>query len=41
MAEMMKWIAILLLAFPAIGLAEPEPEFHVCSSYVKKSAVGG
>ena len=36
----MRWTSILLLAFPAIGLAEPEPEFHLCSSYVEKSAVG-
>ena len=40
MAEMMKWIAILVLVFPAIALAEPEPEFHLCSSYVEKSTVG-
>jgi len=40
MPEMMRWIAILLLALPAIGLAEAEPEFHLCSSYVEKSAVG-
>jgi len=40
MPEIMKWIAILLLALPAIGLAEPKPKFHLCSSYVEKSAVG-
>jgi len=37
---MMRWIAILLLAFPAIGLAETEPEFYLCSPYVEKSTVG-
>ena len=40
MAETMKWIAILVLVFPDIGLAEPEPKFHLCSSYAAKSAVG-
>jgi len=40
MAETMKWIAILVLVFPDIGLAEPEPKFHLCSSYAEKSAVG-
>ncbi|XKH00396.1 hypothetical protein LG325_09820 [Marinobacter nauticus] len=38
---MMRSIAILLLAFPAIGLAETEPEFSLCSPYVEKSEVGG
>ena len=37
---LMRWIAILLLAFPAIGLAETEPEFYLCSPYVEKSTVG-
>ncbi|XKH00793.1 hypothetical protein LG325_11960 [Marinobacter nauticus] len=37
---MMRWSAILVPAFPAIGLAQPEPEFHLCSSYVEESAVG-
>jgi len=38
--KMMRSIAILALAFPAIGLAEAAPEFHLCSPYVKKSEVG-
>jgi preprotein translocase subunit SecD len=38
---MMRWIAIILLAFPAIGLAQTEPEFYLCSPYVEKSTVGG
>jgi preprotein translocase subunit SecD len=37
---MMRLIAILALAFPAIGLAKTEPEFNLCSSYVEKSEVG-
>lgn len=37
---MMRWIATLALAFPAIVLAETEPEFSLCSSYVAKSEVG-
>lgn len=37
---MIRWIAVLLLAFPAIGLAETEPEFYLCSHYVEKSKVG-
>ncbi len=41
MPKMMRSIAILALAFPAIGLAETEPEFHLCSPYVEKSEVGG
>jgi hypothetical protein len=38
---MMRWIAIILLAFHAIGLAQTEPEFYLCSPYVEKSTVGG
>ena len=37
---MMRWVAVLLLAFPATGLAETEPEFYLCSPYVEISAVG-
>lgn len=37
---MMKWIAALLLVTPAIAVAETELEFHLCSPYVQKSAVG-
>jgi hypothetical protein len=37
---MMRWTSILLLAVPATGLAETEPKFHLCSSYVEESAVG-
>lgn len=37
---MMRWIPMFLLAFPAIGLAETEPEFYLCSPYVEKSTVG-
>lgn len=35
-----RWILILLLAFPAIGLAETEPEFYLCSPYLEKTTVG-
>ncbi len=37
---MMRWIAVLLLALPATGLAETEPEFCLCSPFVEKSEVG-
>ncbi len=37
---MMRWVAVLFLAIPAIVLAEAEPEFYLCSSYVDKSEVG-
>ncbi|WP_273045861.1 hypothetical protein [Marinobacter flavimaris] len=37
---MMKWIPVLLLSTPAIAVAETELEFHLCSPYVQKSAVG-
>ncbi len=37
---MMRWVAVLFLAIPAIVLAEVEPEFYLCSSYVDKSDVG-
>ncbi|WP_151671604.1 hypothetical protein [Nitrincola schmidtii] len=37
---MIKWIAVLLLSTPAIAVAETDLEFHLCSSYVQKSAVG-
>ena len=37
---MMRWVAVLFLAIPAIVLAEAEPEFYLCSSYVDKSDVG-
>ncbi|MBQ0748077.1 MAG: hypothetical protein KBT73_16330 [Marinobacter sp.] len=37
---MMSWIAVLFLAFPAIALAETEPEFYLCSPYVEKSVAG-
>ncbi|MBL3558395.1 MULTISPECIES: hypothetical protein [Marinobacter] len=37
---MMKWIAALLLSTPTIALAETELEFHLCSPYVEKSALG-
>lgn len=37
---MMKWIAILLLVVPAVAAAETAVEFHLCSPYVEKSAVG-
>ena len=40
MPEMMKWIIFPVLAFPALGLAEAESEFNLCSSYVEKSEVG-
>jgi hypothetical protein len=36
----MKWIAILLLVTFSYAAAETELEFHLCSSYVQKSAVG-
>ncbi|MBL3557126.1 MULTISPECIES: hypothetical protein [Marinobacter] len=36
----MKSIALFLLVTPAVALAEPEVEFHLCSSYVQESAVG-
>jgi hypothetical protein len=36
----MRWVAILVLVVPAIGLAKIEPEFYLCSSYVEKSTVG-
>lgn len=37
---MMKWIAVLLLSTPAIAVAETGLEFHLCSPYVQKSALG-
>jgi len=37
---MMRWVAVLYLAIPSIVLAEAEPEFYLCSPYVKKSEVG-
>jgi len=40
MPEMMKWIIFPVLAFPALGLAEAESEFNLCSPYVEKSEVG-
>lgn len=36
----MKWIVLSLLVIPAFVLAEPEVEFHLCSSYVQESALG-
>lgn len=36
----MRWVAVLFLAIPAIVLAEAEPEFYLCSSYVEKSEAG-
>ena len=37
---MMRWIAVLFLAFPAVALAKAETEFYLCSSYVERSVVG-
>ena len=36
----MKWMALLFLVTPAIAAAETPREFHLCSPYVEKSAVG-
>ena len=37
---MMSWIAVLLLAFPAVASAETEQEFNLCSAYVEKAVAG-
>lgn len=37
---MMRWITVLFLAFPGIGMAEAEPEFYLCSPFVEKSVFG-
>ncbi len=37
---MMRWIAVLFLAFPGIGLAQAESEFYVCSPFFERSVVG-
>ena len=36
----MSWIAVLLLAFPAVASAETEQEFNLCSAYVEKAVAG-
>ncbi|WP_200177106.1 SecDF P1 head subdomain-containing protein [Ectothiorhodospira shaposhnikovii] len=37
---MMRWLAALFLAIPAIVMAEAVPEFYLCSPYVETSEVG-
>jgi preprotein translocase subunit SecD len=37
---MMRWIVVLFLGFPGIGLAETEPKFYLCSQFLEKSVIG-